>query len=75
MTICPVSLTIGCQKCLVVKLCPLKTFLGNYKSRENNDRRTVLTYVDPFTGYENVLPSQKDEKYTGQEKRRGNRRD
>ena len=75
MTLCPVSLAIGCQKCPIVKLCPLKSVLGNYKSRDN-DRRNVLTYVDPYTAYKKTLPSQKDKKYTGLEKRgRDDRRD
>jgi hypothetical protein len=30
MTVCPVALAVGCSKCLVVKVCPLKGVLGNY---------------------------------------------
>ena len=39
MTLCPVSLAVGCQKCLLFKLCPLKGVLGNFKKR-GMDRRS-----------------------------------
>ncbi len=31
MTLCPVALAVGCKKCLVFKLCPLKSIIGDYK--------------------------------------------
>lgn len=31
MTLCPIALTAGCEKCAVLKVCPLKTVIGNYK--------------------------------------------
>ena len=31
MTLCPLALAIGCDKCPIVKVCPLKTVLGNKK--------------------------------------------
>ena len=40
MTLCPVSLAVGCQKCMLFKLCPLKSILGNYKER-GSDRRSA----------------------------------
>ena len=33
MTLCPVSLAVGCKKCLLFKLCPLKSVIGNFKKR------------------------------------------
>jgi hypothetical protein len=30
MTLCPIALTAGCKKCPIVKVCPLKTVIGNY---------------------------------------------
>lgn len=30
MTLCPVAVVAGCEKCPVVKLCPLKSVIGNY---------------------------------------------
>ncbi len=31
MTICPVALGVGCKKCPLFKICPLKTVLGDQK--------------------------------------------
>lgn len=31
MTLCPVALAVGCEKCPIVKVCPAKTVLGNYE--------------------------------------------
>jgi hypothetical protein len=31
MTLCPVALVAGCKKCPIVKVCPLKTVIGDYK--------------------------------------------
>ena len=29
MTICPIAIAVGCQKCPLFKVCPLKTSLGD----------------------------------------------
>lgn len=29
MTICPIAIAVGCKKCPVFKICPLKTSLGD----------------------------------------------
>lgn len=29
MTICPIAIVAGCQKCPAFKICPLKTVLGD----------------------------------------------
>jgi hypothetical protein len=29
MTICPIAIAVGCQKCPVFKICPVKTVLGD----------------------------------------------
>jgi hypothetical protein len=31
MTLCPVALAIGCNKCPIVNFCPGKTIIGDYK--------------------------------------------
>jgi hypothetical protein len=31
MTLCPVALAIGCKKCPIVRMCPVKTVIGDYK--------------------------------------------
>ena len=30
MTLCPIAIVAGCSKCPVVKICPVKTVLGDY---------------------------------------------
>jgi len=32
MTLCPVALAVGCAKCPIVKACPLKGVIGDYKA-------------------------------------------
>jgi hypothetical protein len=31
MTLCPVALAIGCRKCPIVRMCPVKGLIGDYK--------------------------------------------
>jgi hypothetical protein len=31
MTICPVALAVGCKKCPVFSICPLKSVIGDQK--------------------------------------------
>jgi len=31
MTLCPVAIAVGCQKCPVFKVCPAKSTLGDYQ--------------------------------------------
>jgi hypothetical protein len=34
MTLCPIALVAGCQKCPLVALCPLKGVIGDYQKPE-----------------------------------------
>ena len=34
MTLCPVALAVGCQKCALFSVCPLKGMIGDYKKPE-----------------------------------------
>lgn len=31
MTLCPVALAVGCRKCPIVRMCPVKGLIGDYK--------------------------------------------
>ncbi len=31
MILCPVALAIGCKKCPIVRMCPVKGVIGDYK--------------------------------------------
>jgi hypothetical protein len=34
MTLCPIALVIGCKKCPVFAICPLKGVIGDYKKED-----------------------------------------
>jgi len=34
MTLCPIALVVGCEKCPAFKVCPLKGVIGDYKPPE-----------------------------------------
>ena len=38
MTLCPVALAVGCEKCPMFKICPLKTVLGDQK-KQNEEKK------------------------------------
>ena len=31
MTVCPIAIVAGCGKCPIVRICPLKTVLGDFR--------------------------------------------
>jgi hypothetical protein len=31
MTVCPIAIAVGCKKCPIFKICPVKSTLGDYK--------------------------------------------
>jgi len=35
MTLCPIALTAGCNKCPLVSACPLKDIIGDYKAPQD----------------------------------------
>jgi hypothetical protein len=35
MTLCPIAVAIGCKKCPVVAVCPLKGAIGDYKKPDD----------------------------------------
>jgi hypothetical protein len=39
MQLCPVSLAVGCAKCPVVKVCPLKGVIGDAKKEEDKAKK------------------------------------
>ena len=40
MTLCPIALAVGCQKCLAFTVCPLKSVIGDYKEPEADKKDT-----------------------------------
>ena len=39
MTLCPIALAVGCKKCPLVKICPAKTIIGDYKKEDPGDKK------------------------------------
>ena len=37
MTVCPIAIVAGCQKCPAFKICPLKTVLGDQPTTPPSD--------------------------------------
>ena len=34
MTLCPIAIAVGCKKCPVFAVCPVKGVIGDYKKEE-----------------------------------------
>jgi hypothetical protein len=35
MTLCPVALAVGCRKCPIFAVCPVKGIIGDYKKEDD----------------------------------------
>lgn len=35
MTICPIALAVGCRKCPIFAVCPVKGIIGDYKKADD----------------------------------------
>jgi hypothetical protein len=38
MTLCPIALAVGCKKCPVFAICPVKGVIGDYKPPDNTPK-------------------------------------
>jgi hypothetical protein len=38
MVLCPVAIAVGCKKCPVFGICPVKSVIGDYKPDEKNTK-------------------------------------
>lgn len=47
MAICPVANSVGCEKCTVVKVCVLRSVLGNYGEETEDPSEAKTVKVDP----------------------------
>jgi hypothetical protein len=43
MVLCPVALAVGCKKCPVFGICPVKSVIGDYKPEEKGAKRTTAS--------------------------------
>ena len=40
MTLCPVALAVGCRKCPIFGVCPVKGIIGDYKPDDKERAKT-----------------------------------
>ena len=45
MTLCPIALAVGCKKCPVFAVCPVKTVIGDYRPDEKPPRDSARSAV------------------------------
>jgi hypothetical protein len=36
MTLCPIALAVGCKKCAIFRICPVKGVIGDYRKEEES---------------------------------------
>ena len=41
MVLCPIALAIGCRKCPIFKMCPVKGVIGDYKKSDDAPAKTA----------------------------------
>ena len=39
MVLCPVAIAVGCKKCPVFGICPVKSIIGDYQPEEKDAKR------------------------------------
>lgn len=39
MTLCPIAIVVGCKKCPLVKVCPVKEIIGDYKKEDTKEKK------------------------------------
>ena len=40
MTLCPIALAVGCKKCPIFAVCPVKTIIGDYKPAVGENKKS-----------------------------------
>ena len=48
MTICPIALVVGCEKCPAFSFCPLTTILGDQQEEENTIDSAKKVWEESF---------------------------
>ena len=41
MVLCPVAIAVGCKKCPVFGVCPVKSLIGDYKPDEKDSKKSA----------------------------------
>ena len=37
MTVCPIAIAVGCKKCPIFSVCPVKGIIGDYKKEDETN--------------------------------------
>ena len=40
MTLCPIALAVGCKKCPIFAVCPVKSVIGDYKPAAGESKKS-----------------------------------
>lgn len=40
MTLCPIAIAVGCRKCPIFAVCPVKGVIGDYKKEDDAPAKT-----------------------------------
>ncbi|HNY48476.1 MAG TPA: hypothetical protein PKN64_16080 [Casimicrobium sp.] len=41
MTLCPIALAVGCKKCAIFSVCPVKGVIGDYKPEAKPEAKST----------------------------------
>lgn len=47
MTICPIAIAVGCKKCPLFSVCPVKGVIGDYKPDETPPAKPAASAAAP----------------------------
>lgn len=47
MVICPVAIAVGCKKCPIFKVCPVKGVIGDYKAPAAEPEKRASAKASP----------------------------
>ena len=50
MTVCPVAIAVGCKKCPIFGICPVKGVIGDYKPEDGKSKRAAPSKSGGKTG-------------------------
>ena len=49
MTICPIAIAVGCRKCPIFAVCPVKGVIGDYKKADDAPAKAASDRIKPKT--------------------------
>lgn len=76
MVVCPVALAVGCRKCPVFSICPVKSVIGDYvpPQKPSSPQAVTAHAAGPAARTAKAKPKAADKPAAGESKRRSSRR-